>query len=116
MLSRELPIYHKTFELVKEILFITGQYPKLYKYSLGEQLCKYASQLFILIQQANRSMDLKNKGNILKNYLIMFETIESLLQLSYELHCINSKKYSQLIRLCDNIGKQATGWKNYCGV
>lgn len=109
MLSAELPVYKKTFELVREIYQIARKFNKLYKYSLGQSMCTNSDKLFMYIQIANRYKD--KRKNWLEKFLLEFELIKTQIQLSFELHCINSTKYAQLIELCDNIGKQINGWK-----
>ena len=40
MLVSELPVYHDTYQLVLLIYRLAGTFPKLYRYTLGDTLCK----------------------------------------------------------------------------
>ena len=111
MLAKELPIYRKTFELVKFIFELTAKYNKLYKFSLGTQTCTIGTKLLLYIQEANRTEDSNIRLHNLKEYQKYLEVCESLLSLAFDCGQIGLKKWAILCKLLDNLGKQSTGWR-----
>ena len=50
----DLPVYKDTYQLVKHVFEITKEFPKEYKYSLGQDMKRDALQLVRSIYRANK--------------------------------------------------------------
>jgi len=111
MLVHELQVYKDTYELVKMIHQMSGRFPKLHRYTLGERLCKDAGELFVPIQLANRATTAGERVKYLERFFLYFETVKIRLRLAYDLHCISIKEYALLVELTTKIGKQINGWR-----
>lgn len=113
MLVHELQVYKDTYELVKMIFQIAGKLPKLYKFTIGENLCKDAIALFVPIQLANRAEKPGERAKYLERFFLTFESVKVYLRLLYDLRAISITQYSMLTEITVVIGKQINGWKNH---
>lgn len=113
MLTETLPIYRDTFDLAKIVLDYVEKFPKVYKFTIGEQLIDNSLDLFEYLQLANKAVDDKIKRKrYLDNFLIKYETVKVLVRLCNEKKILSIKQFSSLAEKLNNIGKQATAWKN----
>lgn len=71
-----LPVYKDTYQLIMLIYEVTRQFPREYKYSLGQDMKRDAMELVRSIYRANRSLEkkqfLENTYNIRKKMLRHF--------------------------------------------
>lgn len=69
----DLPVYRDTCQLVKLVFQITKDFPKEYKYSLGQDMKRDALQLVRSIYRANKS---EKKKEHLEQFLDDFELLK----------------------------------------
>lgn len=105
-----LPVYKDTYQLIMLIYEVTRQFPREYKYSLGQDMKRDAMELVRSIYRANRSLE---KKRFLEEYLEQFELLKLEIRIAHDLWVLGLKNYADISVLMDNIGKQVTGWKNY---
>lgn len=105
-----LPVYKDTYQLIMLIYEVTRQFPREYKYSLGQDMKRDAMELVRSIYRANRSLE---KKRFLEEYLEQFELLKLEIRIAHDLRVLGLKNYAEISVLMDNIGKQVTGWKNY---
>lgn len=86
--------------------------PKQAKYTLGSKILKDALELFDYIQLANLTLWKEGKKKHLENFIVKFSLVKVSVRLCVDLHYITLKQHAQLLPFIDNIGKQATAWKN----
>lgn len=111
-LAQDLPIYRTTFELASVIIDYVQQFPRAFKFNLGDKLVDASLALFEYILLANRSW--KNRSarvTYIQEFLLKFEHLKVLIRLCTEKRIISLKQASRLALLTDSIGKQAAGWK-----
>jgi len=108
-LSHELPIYKDTYKLILIIFEQTKHFSREYKYTLGQDMKRDSIQLVRSIYRANRS---KEKRQYLEEFLDNFEILKLEVRLSADLKLLSIKHLSEISRMLDLIGKQATAWKN----
>ena len=108
-LSHELPIYKDTYKLILIIFEQTKHFSREYKYTLGQDMKRDSIQLVRSIYRANRS---KEKRQYLEEFLDNFEILKLEVRLSADLKLLSIKHLSEISKMLDLIGKQATAWKN----
>lgn len=99
--------------LFNTILDITPEFPRAYKYSVGNRMHDLAIDLLDEIAAAyiNHNRDIRVQH--LTNFQTKFNTLKTLLRTAGERKWILGRsKHAEVIELMDAIGKQATAWKN----
>ena len=105
----DLPVYRDTYKLILKIFECTKDFPKEYKYTLGQDMKRDGLQLVRVIYRANKATDKKVH---LEHFLDEFELLKLELRLCKDLKILSLKKQAELTELMDGIGKQITGWRN----
>lgn len=109
-LTEHLPVYHSVYQLICLIFKYTHDYPREYKYSLGQDMKRDAIILVRSIYRANRSNE---KQVWLEEFLDSFEILKLEIRLSVDLRLLSIRHQSELSILMESIGKQITGWKKW---
>ena len=104
----DLKVFKDVYDLVLMIFTFTKDFPREYKFTLGQDLKRDAIVLVRSIYRANKA---KDKTEYLDNFLDDFELIKLEIRLCVDLKILSIKKQSQLSLLMDNVGKQVTSWK-----
>ncbi|MEI6067368.1 MAG: four helix bundle protein [Methylococcaceae bacterium] len=105
----DLPVYRDTYKLILKIFEITKDFPKEYKYTLGQDMKRDALQLVRRFYRANKSAQ---KKELLENFLDEFELLKLEIRLCVDMKIVSFKKQAEVTVLMDSIGKQVTGWRN----
>ena len=108
-LTQELPIYRDTYKLILLIFDSTKHFSREYKYTLGQDIKRDGIGLVRSIYRANRSQE---KRQYLEEYLDNFEVLKLEVRLCSDLKLISIRRFVEISQLMEQIGKQATGWKN----
>ena len=106
----ELPVYKDTYQLILMIYGFTKEFPREYKYSLGQEMKRDVMELVRSIYRANRS---EAKRQFLEEYLEQFELLKLEIRIAHDLNILGLRQYAAVSELMNNIGKQVTGWKNH---
>ena len=109
MVSEELPIYKDTYDLVRLFIDYTGQFPKRFKYTLGERLLTKSLNLFTHIQKANRFKE--NRAKHLDDFLVDFADVKTIVRFCNELRIFSIRQEADSTKLMISIEKQAISWK-----
>ena len=105
------PIYKDVRSLLNEILEVTPEFPRQYKYTIGGEMQKLAVSL--LSGAAAAYMDKANRLAHLSKFRYEFETLRTLVRIAGKKRWIKGiARHAQIIELMDAIGKQSTAWKN----
>ncbi|MCF2559054.1 four helix bundle protein [Prevotella brevis] len=105
------PIYKDVRSLLNEILEVTPEFPRQYKYTIGGEMQKLAVSL--LSGAAAAYMDKANRLAHLSKFRYEFETLRTLVRIAGEKRWIKGiARHAQIIELMEAIGKQSTAWKN----
>ena len=105
----DLPVFKDVYKLILRIFEYTKDFPKEYKYTLGQDLKRDGINLVRSIYRANKS---KNKVEYLEQFLDDFELLKLEIRLCTDMKILSIKKQATLSLLMDGIGKQITGWRN----
>ena len=105
----DLPVFKEVYELILKIFEYTKDFPKEYKYTLGQDMKRDGIQLVRSIYRANKS---KNKGEYLEQFLDDFEVLKLEIRLCVDMKILSIKKQAEGSGMMESIGKQITGWRN----
>ena len=105
---KHLPIYKTTYELLELVVRVTKDFPKDFKYTLGDKIRSEVIDLVVFIFKANatRQQRIENAGKIIER----IQVIDLLIRLTKDLRLINVKQFSEIVFLSDSLGRQASGW------
>jgi hypothetical protein len=95
--------------MVLKIFEYTKDFPKEYKYTLGQDMKRDGIQLVRSIYRANKA---KNKTEYLEQFLDDFEVLKLEIRLCVDMKILSIKKQAELSQMMESIGKQITGWRN----
>lgn len=105
-----LPVYRDTYKMILLIFQITKEFPKEYKYTLGQDLKRDSMQLVRHIYIANLEGG-QARVKALERFSYDFELIKLQLRLAFDLHIVAQQPLANITELMDIIGKQVTGWR-----
>lgn len=105
----DLQVFKDSYDLVKKIYLFTQEYPREYKYTLGQDMKRDSVQLLRSIYRANKTRD---KVVYLEQFLDDFELLKLEIRLSVDLKILSIRRQAELSVLIENIGKQIVGWRN----
>lgn len=106
-------IYLDCRKLLDEILDITPNFPRAYKFSIGNKMHDIAVDLISEISAAYINRDKQVRVQHLSNFQSEFEVLKTLLSIAGERKWILGRsRHANIIELTDAIGKQSTAWKN----
>jgi hypothetical protein len=98
----DLPVYRDTYKLILKIFEVTKDFPREYKFTLGQDMKRDALQLVRSIYRANKST---HKKEHLETFLDEFEILKLEIRLCTDMKVLPYKKQAGLSLLMDSIGK-----------
>lgn len=107
-----LPLYIKTYEFIKLVYRLVGQFRKEYKYTLGEELQKIIWQMLDETIKTNSLPDNRKKEGIEK-ISQLFDKFKIRLRFVYEIGLLNAKKFSVAQGEMAEIGRMIGGWSRW---
>ena len=97
--------------LLNEILDVTPNFPRDYKFTIGADIQRLSVALIEL--DAAAYQDKEHRLQNLKDFKAKFETLKTLIRVAGERRWIKGLgRHARIIELMDAIGKQSTAWKN----
>ena len=105
---KHLPIYKTTYELLETVTRKTKDFPRDFKYSLGDKIRNECIELVVFIYKANTLRNQREEN--LKQILERVQVIELMLRLSKDLRLLNVTAFSEIVLLTDSIARQTQGW------
>ena len=113
MTTTQLPVFSKMYDLNLVLIRLVNNFPKQYKYNVGDELIKTSLRLFKHLFAANREYDNKIKRvEHLDNFLDDYDLLKVLIRLANEERMFSIKDAANLALLTENITKQINGWRN----
>ena len=104
-----LKVFKDLYQLILKIFEYTKDFPREYKYTLGQDMKRDAIVLVRSIYRANKA---KSKIEYLETFLDDFEILKLEVRCCLDLKILPMRKQAELAFLMDSIGKQITGWRN----
>lgn len=106
-------IYLDARKLLDEILDITPNFPRAYKFSVGAKMQDLGINLLREIAAAYMNKDRDIRLRHLTEFQTLFETLKTLIRIAGERRWIKGLgRHAQIVELMDAIGKQSSAWKN----
>lgn len=104
-----LPIYKSCYDFLLRMMHVVTNFPKDYKYSLGEKIQTTSLETVICIYRANI---LKYKSQHLKSMLYHIQMLYLYLRIAHDIKILPQERYASIILMHDDISRQAQGWLN----
>ena len=112
---KDLDIYQRSKELVKQVYVKTDKYPNKEMYNVVSQLRRSVLSIPLNIAEGYGRQSKEDFRRFLKISLGSSNEVEALLELSKELGYIDGKEYEEMSRENEEIGKMIYGmiekWK-----
>lgn len=106
-------IYRDITQILSDTLEFTKDFPRAYRYSVGQQMQELAIRMLNEVASAYITKDLDKKIAKLDDFQADFNTYKTLFRISFEKMWINRRGMAaHMIELTDSVGKQSTAWKN----
>lgn len=109
----DLPVFKDVYKLTLKLFEVTKDFPREYKFTLGQDLKRDCINLVRYIYRANKT---KEKNIYLEQFLDSFEVVKLELRLCKDLHLTTVKQHAEISLLLDSVGKQITAWRNKSAV
>lgn len=106
MIASDTQVWKDTEKLVSYLIDLTMNFPKTYKYTIGQKITNVSLDLFEYIQLANMTTEVINRKRYLQGFQVKFELLKVLLRLSTEKKVITLKQTATTTVMIVGIGKQ----------
>lgn len=110
MRSEQLDIYKAAYDLLERLTDLAKDLPKFFRYSIGTRMVDLNLEMLGHVYRANMSREERPK--VLTSLLIDYRQLQMLLRVCYHQKALSTGRYTELIKLLDSVGRQATAWKN----
>ena len=108
--DQKLPLYLKTYQLLKFIYGMTKNFSKQYKYTLGQNIIDLSWQCLDLILESNVLPRQEKYSKILK-LSIAFDKLKIRLRMAQEINLISKKQFAHIqTNYLKEIGEMIGGW------
>jgi len=105
-----LPVFQKSYDLTLEIYQTTHNFPREYKYTLGQKIKEISNELLDWIVVTNAQED---KNPYFSKIKLQIERLRIQIRVSYDLKIIKSQRLEFLSRVLEEISMQISGWENW---
>jgi hypothetical protein len=107
-----LPIYKQTYDLLLRIMTATKDFPREYKYTLGQKLKDEVIELVVLIYRAN---SVREKEAHITAILERVQVVQLMIRLAHDMKILPRRHYAALAEMTDGLARQAGGWLKSSG-
>ena len=107
-----LPVFQLAYAMTLEVHRATDQFPRAYKYGLGQKLKEIISDLLDCIVAANSK---KDKTEILEEARLKLERLRIHVRLASDLKILGLTRYEAFSRTSEEIARQLSGWLEWAG-
>jgi four helix bundle protein len=108
--SQDILIFQKAYQLTQVVLKTTNLFPKSQKFLMASRMEETSIQILEHIVQANEA---KEKATLLNKASQLLERLRIIIRLSKDSCYIDFKKYENLSKAVDEIGRMLGGWIKY---
>ena len=110
MRYNHLPIFQQSYDLNLEIYRATHNFPREYKYTLGQKLKEISAEMLDWIVVINSQ---KNKALYFSKIKLQAERLRIQIRVAHDLKIITSRRMEFLNRNIEEISKQVSGWESW---
>lgn len=90
---QHLPIYKQTYDLLLRTMTATKDFPREYKYTLGQKIKEELIELVVMIYRANSAQD---KARHIESILERVQAIQLMMRLSHDMRILSRRHYAAL--------------------
>ncbi len=101
-----LPIYKQTYDILLRTMTATKDFPREYKYTLGQKIKDELIQIVILIYRANSA---KDKLQHIQEILERIQAVQLLMRLSHDMKILPRRHYAALSEMTENLAMWGCG-------
>ena len=105
-----LPVYRTTYDFLIQTFGVVKEFPKEYKYTLGD---KIKNEIIELIANVYRANTQKEKGDTIQQARENTEILRLYIRLLKDLRIIGLEKFISLNLSIESISKQLSAWQKY---
>ena len=109
---QHLPIYKLTYDLLVRVMTATKDFPREYKYTLGQKMKDEIIELVVLIYRANSAVD---KAQHIAVIVERVQVIQLMMRLAHDMKILTRRNYAALAKMTDSLARQAQGWLKSSG-
>lgn len=109
---QHLPIYKKTYDVLLRTMTATKDFPREYKFTLGQKIKDELIELVVMIYRANSVL---NKQQHIQAILERIQAIQLMMRLSHDMRILSRGNHAALAEITDGLAKQAQGWLTSSG-
>ena len=110
---QRLPLYLKIYQLIKFLYEVVRNFPKQYKYTLGESILDLSWQCLDLILEVNALPNEEKRPKILE-LSIAFDKLKVRLRMAQEMNLISERQFAHLqTYYLKEIGEMIGGWSRW---
>jgi hypothetical protein len=106
---QHLPIYKQTYDILLRTMVATKDFPREYKYTLGQKLKDELIELVVMIYRANSARD---KSQHISEIMERIQAIHLIMRLSHDMRILSRRHYAALAQMTESLARQAQGWFN----
>jgi hypothetical protein len=110
-LHHQLPIHKTGSQLLGLAARIHAQMRRGYKRSVGEKIVGHCSEMLDLMALANATKNAQRAAHI-SEILTHNRAATTWLRVAFDLKEVSPQLWAESVQMLDNIGRQASGWKN----
>jgi hypothetical protein len=111
-MRQDLPAIQKAYDVAKELFQRVGNFPKEYRYNLGDRIIESVLGVLENLTVAAYS---SRKGELLDEASLKLDRLRILVRLSRELGPVSNKGYEHIAVMTDDLGRQIGGWRKQTG-
>ncbi|MBU1330908.1 MAG: four helix bundle protein [Gammaproteobacteria bacterium] len=109
-IAQHLPIYKQAGALAKLVADLVKNWRRDFKRTLGDKVLNECLDVSILIFRANTASG-QQRVDFIQQTLERIQIVELMLRLAADLMLVTPEQHGTAIKITDDIGRQATGWK-----
>jgi len=111
--TQHLPLYLKLYQLIKFLYEPVRNFPKQYKYTLGEDILQLSWQCLDLVLEAN-ALPNERKQPKISELSITFDKLKVRLRMAQELNLISKKQFVHIqTYYIKEVGEMIGGWSRW---
>lgn len=105
----DLPLYLSSYKLLQYLYLLIHNFPKEYKYTLGQSILDLGWKTLDLIIFTNMLPN-QEKAVKIRQVSAVFDQLKTRLRMAYEFKLFSLKKYAYIVEQNEGIGKMISGW------
>jgi hypothetical protein len=104
---QHLPIYKLTYDILLRVTIATKDFPREFKFTLGQRIRDELIELVVMIYRANSA---EARTPHINAILERIQAIQLLMRLGHDLRILARSHYAALSEMTDKLGRQTQGW------